>query len=197
MSVNLLAVLVTCTVDVLFYIWYATPRIWTQLQSTVSPQGATEQHTCTHALIESPLWETPPKLHCHQTMEFQQGQNYMYCILLCCGDELYKSVLVCIIFHSQFQFNFRIENHLPIFHCLLLLNSACSKTAHALQSPFPFLSTFVPVSVSMSASASVSVSPSVSASEPSRTRLFPTYPVKQLMSTLLNHPAVWCCVPIG
>ena len=23
-------------------------------------------------------------------MEFQQGQNYMHCILLCCGDNLYN-----------------------------------------------------------------------------------------------------------
>jgi len=27
-------------------------------------------------------------------MEFQQGQNYMHCISLCCGDKLYKSVIV-------------------------------------------------------------------------------------------------------
>ena len=32
-------------------------------------------------------------------MEVQQGQNDMHCISLCYGDKLYKSVMVCIIFH--------------------------------------------------------------------------------------------------
>ena len=38
---------------------------------------------------------------CMIVMEFQKGQNFMYCSLLCCGDELYK--LVHNIAHHSFS----------------------------------------------------------------------------------------------
>lgn len=148
--------------------------------------GATEQHTCTHALIESLLWETPPKLHCHPTMEFQQGQNYMYCILLCCGT--WRVVQVCPGMY-YISFTIAVQLHDKKITCQFFTIFSYL-TRHALKQHMRFRVHFHSCPrLCLCLRPSPRLSPAVPA--------FSTYPVKQLMSTLLNHPAVWCCVPIG
>ena len=56
-------------------------EIWTQLQSTVPPQGATEQHTCTHALFG------------HHLRVWNSNRDKITCIVFCCA--VWQVVQVC------------------------------------------------------------------------------------------------------